>query len=530
MEPPNPSEESEGETNNINETREISNVFGGKNITLKSHQIEHFDRVDQIIQNNQCYLDCSVMGSGKTYIAGGISSKYGLKMMVICPKSVMSVWHDISSEYSLPLIDVISFETLRTNKNKQPKHPYLKRVDRDSGTAFFPTEVFEKLACDGILLILDEIHKIKNNNDQYKACKALANACLPGPTSSGQDNMGHSRFALLSGSPFDKEEHVVNLLRLIGYIRHPKLFTYNKDLMEIHLYGMGELIKGCESFDLEKTNKIREQYPIDHHNINERCYLLFIKILKDHIVSSMPPPEISSQKDVANGYYLINRQSENDLNEHIDLLSTAAKYNIKTLEADKKNADWGAITRALYLIETDKISILVRVAKKHLQDDSNCKVLLYVSYKNTIASLQKALYEFQPLIMHGETKEKNRKEITQLFQSPPDKSPRILIANIRVGGEGISLDDQVGNSPRYMFIVPNYSILSLHQATGRIYRQGTQSKATVRFVYGQINNGKREMSIINSLIRKKKVLREILDKQVTSGIKFPGEYPDFVEE
>lgn len=41
-----------------------------------------------------------------------------------------------------------------------------------------------------------------------------------------------------SGTPFDKEEHAVNLLKLIGYIRSHRLYTYVRETKEIVLEGM----------------------------------------------------------------------------------------------------------------------------------------------------------------------------------------------------------------------------------------------------------------------------------------------------
>ena len=55
-----------------------------------------------------------------------------------------------------------------------------------------------------------------------------------------------------------------------------------------------------------------------------------------------------------------------------------------------------------------------------------------------------------------------------------------------VGGQGINLDDKMGNSKRKMLIYSDYSIIKAHQAVGRGDCDDTKSEPACRFVYAKI--------------------------------------------
>ena len=121
---------------------------------------------------------------------------------------------------------------------------------------------------------------------------------------------------------------------------------------------------------------------------------------------------------------------------------------------------------------------------------------------------------------------KNRKPVLDAFQ---DRSleHRLLIANTRVGGIGIDLDDKFGDRPRFGFKSENHSAHDDYQAWGRLLRDGSKSIPVCRCVYGDI--GTKEMSILNALARKTTVMKMTLQQQVADGAIFPADYPDEIE-
>jgi len=84
-----------------------------------------------------------------------------------------------------------------------------------------------------------------------------------------------------------------------------------------------------------------------------------------------------------------------------------------------------------------------------------------------------------------------------------------------------------------MLMSPSYSVLKLHQASGRIIRTGSKSLGTVRMLYGKYCGSddvdEREQRIADALSRKTKTLSSLLDQAVKDGIKFPGEYVPIIE-
>src|SRR5207244_688320 len=104
-------------------------------------------------------------GSGKTYIVLWLAKQFGFRLLIICPVIMISVWKDVAMEYGITTIDVISYQTLRSQKNHQPKHGFLDRHDNISvggirQVNFSPTQTYLNLVNEGIMLICDEIQNI----------------------------------------------------------------------------------------------------------------------------------------------------------------------------------------------------------------------------------------------------------------------------------------------------------------------------------------------------------------------------------
>ena len=274
---------------------------GTSSVTLKTSQIDHYLRTENILKSNHCYIDCSVMGAGKTIIGNAHAIRLNLPILAITNKSGSLSWRRECALANVPLINVITYQSLRSVKGKQPKHGYLHRIENDGQVNFSATPAFTELVKKGVLLVIDEIQNIKNTSDQFKACKALTTALL----SIG----GKSRFAMLSATPFDKEEHAINLLRVMGFIQSTKLFIFHKDTQSIQLIGAQEIINVCRHFNNTKTIQVQRENPPNRDNIPRLCYRLYVDVIKPRLVSSMSSPVIMATKDAKNGYY---RMEEKD--------------------------------------------------------------------------------------------------------------------------------------------------------------------------------------------------------------------------
>jgi hypothetical protein len=495
-----------------------------KPIELKETQVSHYEKVCNTLQRMYGFIDASVMGAGKTYVSCAIAQKYGFPLLVICPVGVSDVWRKVTAEYGIPVVDIIGFEKLRSTKNHQPTHGLLERYDPPPNPAhsgapkvsvsFTPTPHYLEWVRSGILLIIDECQKIKNDSDQNKACTALTSAIC--------DEGSRSRFGLLSGSPIDKEEQCINVMRVMGFI-HGKAYDYDHRTKKYILTGAQRLVNLCGVYDKTTTEELRSKPIKSAGDVTTLCYQLFIQVLKPLMASAMPSPIITATKTAVNGYYNLDDDNAAKLSRAIKALKDATRYNDQTGRVDLRDADFGAITNALMAIEQPKVSILSREAAITLQAPG--KVVLYVSYTASVNQLAADLQFFSPLVLTGKVAPKKRKETVDRFQNDP--TARLLIANIKVGGVGISLHDTVGDQPRTTFLVPNYSVLDLHQAAYRTYRMGTASNVKIVFVYGNVSV--QESGILDALARKTNVLKDFLDQQVEEAVLFPGDYPDWIQ-
>ena len=168
---------------------------------------------------------------------------------------------------------------------------------------------------------------------------------------------------------------------------------------------------------------------------------------------------------------------------------------------------------------------MCRLTTRDLTKDPHCKVIIYFNYIRDIKEAARQLSKYKPLVMFGETKENERQVLIRNFQADSDEF-RIIISNPKVGGIGIDLDDKIGTRPRIMYILPSYFFTDQFQACGRSHRNGTKSKAVVRFIYSR--DFPHETGILNSMIMKSKITKSMLI-DTENDITFPGEYEELVE-
>jgi hypothetical protein len=495
------------------------------NIELLPDQIPHVERLTEIFKKSHAAFDMSIMGAGKTFTSTELCKRFGFpKMVVICPATMEKKWKNMS-KYGINLFRVISYQSLRSRKGCEPVHGLLKRTDTitDEGTnltTFTPTELLKDIVSKGCFFVFDEAQNIKNKNDQWNACRTITNYIIRTPATV-------SRFLLLSGTPIDKEEHAVNVMSMMGFIRSSKLYAYMKEEGILKLYGAQELIEYCKRISKEKTEEFLRVNHFEPYNVRHNCYMLFQEILKNYITSSMPPPNLPSSLDAKNGYYnILIKEDQENLLKGINALNNAVRYDERAGTAEIKGDSMGSITMALIKIEDAKINTFIRLAKERLIEIDKSKIAIFVNYNQSIEKLKEAFKEYNPIILHGSIPKDKRQNLIDEYQKP-NLDKRVIIGNLKVCSTGIDLDDKEGNFPRYAYASPNYMILDLQQLIYRFRRTDSKSTATFRFVYGKAN--RKETSILNALSKKSEVLKDTLEEQVESGITFPGDYEEEIE-
>jgi hypothetical protein len=477
---------------------------------LLPHQISHVERVDDILSRYRFSLDTSKMGLGKTYIACKIAQRRGLKLVVVCPTTLQSKWQNVSTEWGVDII-TMSYHALRGREDGPTAGGYLQRCDKE----FTATDMFTKLVDEGILLVADEAQSLKNTSSQARAFSAL---CLP----IKQADAINSRILLLSATPFDKQEHVMNILLFALVKKSPSMYIYNKTAFGtgvIVLTGANELIDACLLVDQAATRHIisREIVRAAKH-VHKLVYQLFLNVLQNRVCAYMvgdeanriPPPIVKTTFYRIDGVILEDyRKGVSDLNKSVIAMQEPGNV-----------PDWGGIGKALQIIEYAKREVIVRTAKRILMGNSSAKVVIGLNYLCTIAWVKEAI-GMESVVLTGSVPPKNRAELINKFQAPDTKC-RVMIGNMSVMEVGIDLDDKEGSFPRTCLYSPHYRATGLHQAIGRVHRVNSASQAKVHIMYGPIMYA--EKSVLNVLARKTEVLKETLPGQVASGTIFPGDY------
>ena len=506
---------------------------GGKHVILYPSQVAWGQRVLDIVDNNYGYFDLSSPGSGKTIILIMVAQYFNFPILVICPVTVAPMWQEVGIEYGVNIIIIISYEATGATKGNQPSHGFLHRVENPinpKNMEFFVTEEYMALVKSGIILVFDEVHKIKNDNSYYKACAELLRPIYSGIG----DNK--SRFAILTGTLYDNPTrgHAKNILKLTGYMIQEEMFLRSP----LRLTGLNDVIEHCEEFNPELTDELVSGFLSKKVTKKEAlmlCHRLFTRIIKQQVGGSMPvSPDTIKYLRIYNGFYQIHPERRAELLDAVRSLELATKYvadkndpNVKQLyddldaESSGEAITLGTMTTALLNIEMSKAYDMARIARNILISDPNAKVIICFNYRDPLNEAAELLADFEPMIMTGATPVKKRKEIQDWFNFTTDAN--LILANTGVINLGINLHDTVGDKPRTMIISPSPRLFDIIQASRRIARQGTRSIAEVIMFYS-VGGGKLESDILNNLIQKSAYFEETIPDEAAEQMLLPKDY------
>lgn len=445
-------------------------------ITLKYHQTDHVEKIASHLISRSSVFDMSDMGLGKTYTTVKVASKMNFKkIMVICPAIAEKKWKEVSAMESFEKVLVTSFSAVASRAGCQPKHGMLSR----NGDILSVTELFLKWVEEGVCLIIDEAQNLKNNVLQTRACTELTDAIT--------GHLGKSRVVLISGTPIDKQEQSVRMLRLMGLLRTTDLVHV------IQLTGLQYLVDICNGLDASETDRIlRKHRKTGYAN---SVYDLFVNIVVKHLTFSMPHPDI--ELDIKNELYKLPDDRRMMVNSHISNLNKCISGVIKQ----------GEIAEILHKIEWCKMPIFEKLVRDTLRENPPAKVCVGFNYvEKTLYKLADNLQTLKPMVITGATSKKERENIIEKFQKDPQA--RLLLANVKCVSTCVDLDDKVGDSPRFVFICPNYNWMDLNQFTRRFSRVDSMSAPVIRFVYADCEMS--ETAVMKNLERKSGVHTEVI--------------------
>jgi hypothetical protein len=513
-----------------------------REIKLLEHQVEHLKTLKTMLDTNSVVLDYSEAGLGKTYIATVLALMLGFKVVVLCPNNVVTtVWTRMRTEFGAPIVNILTYAKLvgRAGADKL-NHPYLIR----SGQEYKSTSHLNKMVKEGVLFVFDEMAITKNKGTlARKAVHAIIKEIVKTRSSSRAIN--------ISALPNDKVEQIQSMCQVMGIVLSDKYWDYNNREGYI-LQGIMELIRWCKSRDPIKTlhalkfHMTSENYSnsvergiawtldrtqliqMTNTSIPMLVFKLYTTIVRDRVSSCMvrsaesdfgPPPIHNMYCEVYDKNQMNDSESMDMLQAGREILVTAVNRR-SVVNPSRVAPDQGEIRRGFRIIGGSMLKTVYHMILQGLEREPNRKFVVGVWFVDHIKWLMKALEVYRPRAIYGAVNEKNREGNIRMFQKD-NALCRILIINPTVGSMGISLDDQIGNRPRTMIVIPDCRFQHLVQFTYRIWRSNTVSRSETAIYLLFSPHFKKQLKILENLTNKSDVAREIINH---SKIRLPSEY------
>lgn len=400
-------------------------------VKLLPFQIPHTEGLIEVLHKNKRGADCSETGTGKIPCAIVTAKTLQLKVLVLCPLSVVSNWFRFLKIVDCPYYGVANYEKFHncryysSDDNDSEPCPFVERVVLEKENK---NEFASKKSKHGVystyrwrlppdcLVIFDEAHRCKNprtlNSVLLFTLAATTNnpiLMLSATLADKPESFGLFGFVLgLYPSPRMAKSWIASQGRagsnpMVGV--HKNMFPSHARRMRIRelgaLFPKNTVI--CECYDMETAKEIEEQY---------------------HIIAD----EVERLKNCEN-----------------------------------RAAGLATILYARMKIEQLRIPTMLEMARQ-LEAEGN-SVVLFANFTNTVQTIAEELKT--KCIVYGEQSRTERDGHIERFQQ--DKE-HYIVCNIDSGKEGISLHDLHGNRPRCSLLPPTYNCTSLVQSLGRIHR------------------------------------------------------------
>ena len=436
-------------------------------ISLYDYQELNYARIKEIFTYSRFAFNLSELGSGKSIIGLKIGEDYDNIVVVSYPAVINQNWIGLIQKYGLQKkIQTITINSLRGRKNYKLNNDYLIREDIPLKQPVFKVTPYWKQICTSrTLLIIDEFQMTKNKNIGAKAVKALIGTILESE---------NSNILLMSGTPIDNIDQIMNYLKLLNLIKKSRKFAALKELIK------DEEEINCFNFDVKLVDYFKNNF-----------------LLK--FSDKMSP---FARKIVGKLSYLTLGEREKELaSSEVQSLTTLCKK----LETSGKldSGDSLSIKQHLQNIELVKMPELA-VQIINLMCKKKKKIVIALFYIKPIMMLYKLLEKYKPQLIIGETKNLERTSIISRFQED-NLNCRLIIANADIISTGINLDDTTGLFPRICFLSSNYKSMISHQLFYRFCRVTTKSTPEIKIIFCKDLNEDRVLEILNN---KTKILKD----------------------
>ena len=408
---------------------------------LRPWQIESVAKICSSLKHWNAAIDGSDTGVGKTYVACAVARELGMKIVVICPKSVKESWRRVIVRHFKmkdKLVGITNYEQLRIGKKDSPIASFVtnRKTHRDK---------FTWKITKNTLIIWDESQKLKNWKTQNsKTCIAA-------------QKQGYKMLFCSATNATNPLE-----LRTVGSVLN--LFKGAKQYYNwLYQHGVHKGQWGLVFTDDIKVRKVVLK------KLNQDIFVNRGVRLSRDTIPGFPESEV-----IADCYNMDDEEIKK-INSIYAEMAIELKQLDKRVKRDKA-AEMVAILRARQKIELIKVPLFIDMVEEALENGMSAVV--FVNFTETINALSKRLDT--KCIFDGKVKDTIRQKNVDDFQA--DKQ-RVILVNIASGGAGLSLHDLNGNHPRLALISPSYSAVLMRQATGRVWRDDAKTKSIQKIVF-----------------------------------------------
>jgi superfamily II DNA or RNA helicase len=393
------------------------------------YQLPSIRRLALAIRQHGGALDASDTGIGKTPVACGVASVLGRDLFVVCPKSVIAPWRRIARLFNVG-ITVVNYELLRTGNT-----PYATAGETESGNGRV-RRVFtfneREVEPESVLVVFDDCHKMKD----YKTWN-----CLMGIQALSQ------RYRVLgaSATAADNPMQMKFVALLTGLIWQPGQF-----------FGW-MLANGVRRgrFGLEFKGGNRVLSRIHHEIFPARG----VRIRVADLGNRFPETQIISE-----AYDMGAKTTEEIAAVYAEMRRAIAKLEARAAQDRGANILTEQL-RARQRTELLKVPTLVDMANEGL--DEGMSVVLFFNFEDSLQEAAKKLRCTNTITGHDKPVERQR-----LIDAFNDDDEHLILANVKCGGVGISLQGHTGGRVRLGLHCPTYSAIDFVQAVGRLPRAG----------------------------------------------------------
>jgi len=365
-------------------------------------------------------LDSSDTGFGKTFVALFVAYALGLRIAVICPKSVIPSWREAAEAVGVPVVFITNYEQIKLEKRKEGKWKIKRKK-------------FQWNLDEETLLVFDEVHRCKSKNSQ--------NAKLLVATR-------HQKFKTLmlsatcATNPMD--------MFALGYVL--KLHGGHSDFF--YWLRANGVVKG--PFGL-----LYRGGPDTMRRLHDQIF-----------------PKKGSRVCTAD---IPGFPQNTVLPTALETGKTDAIETLLEALAIKKDQDVPLpIVEQLRLrqeVEMLKVPAITEFSKDLLAEGNS--VVVFVNFRDTLTLLKDALKKAGVSEIVGGQDDADREQQIQDFQGNKN---HVMLAMVQAGGVGVNLHDLHGR-PRVSLVSPSYSATELRQALGRINRAGAKSPAIQHIIF-----------------------------------------------